>query len=144
MNFSTVPPWRSRTARIASNQRPMIARSDSGSSRSPRWVEPVTSANTTVTTLRTSRLGSGAVRAPPHAMQNRATSGFGVPQLVQADIARSVGGSARSDSGFDAESSKPSLDATDRRESLFGFESLERTIDQASIRRSPAQDGNLD
>ena len=83
MNFSTDPPWRSRTARIASNQRPMIERSASGSSRSPSPVEPVMSANTTVTTLRASRAGSGAARAAPHAMQKRATSALSVEQTGQ-------------------------------------------------------------
>ena len=69
---------------MASNQRPMIERSASGSSCSPSPVEPVMSAKTTVTTLRASRAGSGAASAAPHAMQKRATSAF-------------VGGTGRAD-----------------------------------------------
>jgi hypothetical protein len=74
---------------MASNQRPITARSDSGSSRSPRPVDPVTSANTTVTTLRSSRAGASgsAVSRPPQRMQNRATSGFSVPQAGQGIMA---------------------------------------------------------
>ena len=90
MNFSTVPPCRSRTTRIASNQRPMIERRDSGSRRSPSPVDPVTSANTTVTTLRISRMGSGAASPPPHDMQNRAASGFSVPHPAQVVMSRSL------------------------------------------------------
>src|SRR5258707_11198264 len=90
MNFSTVPPCRSRTSRIASNQRPMIDRRDSGSSRWPRLVEPVTSAKTTVRTLRASRAGAAAASAVPHDMQNRAASGFGVPQVGQVTTMRSL------------------------------------------------------
>ena len=71
---------------MASNQRPMIARSVSGSRRSPRPVDPVMSANTTVTTLRASRAGSAALSGAPQDMQKRATSGFGVEQLGQATI----------------------------------------------------------
>ena len=71
---------------MASNQRPIIERSASGSRCSPRPVDPVMSANTTVTTLRASRAGSGAASAAPHDMQKRATSGFGVEQFGQATI----------------------------------------------------------
>jgi hypothetical protein len=39
---------------MASNQRAMTRLSDSASSRSPRLVDPATSLNTTVTTLRDS------------------------------------------------------------------------------------------
>ena len=91
MNFSTDPPCRSRTALMESNHRPMIERNASGSRRSPRPVEPVTSANTTVTTLRASRAASGTASVAPHDMQNRATSGFGVEQLGQATIRPSLG-----------------------------------------------------
>ena len=52
MNFSTVPPWRSIIARISSKYRLITASSASGSSSSPSAVEPVTSQNSTVTTLR--------------------------------------------------------------------------------------------
>jgi hypothetical protein len=44
------------------------------------------SANTTVTTFRASRLGDGAASVVPHDMQNRARSGFSVPQLGQTTI----------------------------------------------------------
>ena len=82
MNFSTVPPWRSSTARISSKYRVMTRRSDSGSSFSPRDVDPVTSVNTTVTVLRTSRASAeGAESSAPHAKQNRAMSGLSWPQL---------------------------------------------------------------
>src|SRR5258706_3198182 len=90
MNFSTVPPCRSRTSRIASNQRPMIDGGDPGASRWPRPVEPVTSAKTTVPTLRASRAGAAAASAVAHDMQNRAASGLGVPQVGQVTTLRSL------------------------------------------------------
>ena len=54
MNFSTVPPWEWITSSISSKKRPITRRRASGSNRSPSAVEPVTSANRIVTTLRTS------------------------------------------------------------------------------------------
>jgi hypothetical protein len=57
-----------------------MRRNDSGSSRSPSAVEPVTSANRTVTVLRTSRADVAASSAP-HAPQKRKSSGFSLPQL---------------------------------------------------------------
>ena len=59
MNFSTVPPWRSMIARISEKYRFITPRRTSGSSSSPSAVEPVTSQNTAVTTLRVWR-GAGA------------------------------------------------------------------------------------
>jgi hypothetical protein len=52
MNFSTVPPWRSSAARASAKYRDITSRRDSGSSCSPREVDPMPSANTTVTVLR--------------------------------------------------------------------------------------------
>ncbi len=83
MNFSTVPPWRSITAAISSKKRPITRRRVSGSSFSPRAVEPVTSANTTVTTLRTSPAGAGfsSASGDAHWRQKRARAGFSSPQF---------------------------------------------------------------
>ena len=49
------------------------------------------SANTTVTTLRASRAGSGAASAAPQAMQKRATSAFSVEQAGHVAIRVSLG-----------------------------------------------------
>jgi hypothetical protein len=77
MNFSTVPPWCSTTARISSKYRAMTARTDSASRRSPRAVEPATSEKTTVIVFRTSRAaGAGAASGAAQARQNRASPGF--------------------------------------------------------------------
>ena len=75
MNFWTVPPWRSNTARVRSKYRPITSVSDSGSKRSPSPVEPARSLNTTVTTFRT-RPASSSSRAiaAPQLEQNRALS----------------------------------------------------------------------
>ena len=68
-----------------SKYRDITVRSDSGSSRSPRAVEPVTSQNTTVTVLRTSREGAtGASSFVPHSEQNFAPSAFPCPQFGQS------------------------------------------------------------
>ncbi len=89
MNFSTVPPCRSRISRAAAKVRPRIRRIDSGSSRSPMAVEPVTSLNRMVTVLRVSRVapapltGSGEPQLPqkrkpsgwPHRTNRRSPSG---------------------------------------------------------------------
>ena len=69
-------PWRSRTPFISSKYRDMTRRSDSGSSRSPSAVDPVTSAKRTVTVLRTSRARVGS-SASPQLPQKRKPSGFG-------------------------------------------------------------------
>lgn len=53
-NFSTVPPCRSMASREVAKYRDMTPRSASGSSCSPRAVEPVTSQKSKVTTLRIS------------------------------------------------------------------------------------------
>jgi hypothetical protein len=44
-------------------------------------LEPVMAANTTVMTLRASRLGAGGASLVTHDVQKRATSGFAVPQF---------------------------------------------------------------
>src|SRR5438477_8098565 len=70
----------------------MTRRSDSGSSRSPSDVEPVTSVNTTVTVLRTSRTSAGmAVSSDPHARQNFAMSGLSWPHCGQAGMWQAYG-----------------------------------------------------
>jgi hypothetical protein len=85
MNFSTVPPWASSTVFMRSKYRDMTPRSDSGSSRSPRPVEPLTSQKTIVTVLRTSRAGADGTSSPaPHSEQNLAPSGFSCSQFGQA------------------------------------------------------------
>ena len=89
MNFSTVPPWRSSTPFISSKKRDMTRRSDSGSRRSPRAVDPVTSAKSTVTVWRTSRPGVGASGAP-QTPQKLKPSGFCWPQLGQGSTAKRV------------------------------------------------------
>ena len=87
MNFSTAPPCRRSTPLIASNQRDMTRRSDSGSSCSPRRVEPATSQNRTVTTFRAEG-GAGAACASgaPQARQKFADGGFCSPHLTHAAI----------------------------------------------------------
>jgi hypothetical protein len=65
----------------------MTRDSDSGSSRSPRAVEPLRSLKTTVTALRVPPglavpEGSGS----PQARQNRARPGFGSPQAGQPTV----------------------------------------------------------
>ena len=55
MNFSTVPPWRSSSARTRSWYGRRIASTSSGSSDSARLVKPTRSQKTTVTTLRSRR-----------------------------------------------------------------------------------------
>ena len=79
MNFSTVPPWRSIAACIASKKRSITRRSDSGSSASPIAVEPTTSQNTIVTVLRTSERGSVWTSGAAHSPQNRFVSGLSCP-----------------------------------------------------------------
>ncbi len=75
MNFSTVPPCRSITSFMAAKYRLMRPRTASGSRRSPMAVDPVTSLNRIVTTLRASRAGSkDSGSRLPHSPQN-----FGAP-----------------------------------------------------------------
>src|SRR3954465_6287606 len=58
----------------------MIVRNASGSTRSPSAVEPVTSQNRTVTTLRCS---AATWSTAPHSLQNFDASGFSAPQRAQ-------------------------------------------------------------
>ena len=89
MNFSTVPPWRSSTVRISSKYRPITRRIDSGSSCSPSEVEPVTSANRTVTVLRTSPPGAaGSPSGAEQKGQNTKSAGLSRPQLGQVRTRR--------------------------------------------------------
>ena len=88
MNFSTVPPWRSSAARISSKYRDMTRRSDSGSSRSPIAVEPVTSQKTTVTVLRVSCCAAGGANGAAHEGQKAKSSGLSRPQFAQVSTGR--------------------------------------------------------
>jgi hypothetical protein len=86
MNFSTVPPCRSRITRIRSKYPASRARLTSGSDDSPIAVEPVTSQNTTVTIFRCSRSGlpSGAVQNG----QKGNSPGSSLPHAGQAATGR--------------------------------------------------------
>ena len=87
MNFSTVPPSPSISSRIAAKNRSRTSRMCSGSSCSPRAVEPVTSANRTVTSFRSSPVPEDwMVAAAPHAGQNRASAGNGSPHVPQGAV----------------------------------------------------------
>src|SRR3989475_279317 len=81
MNFSTVPPYRVISSRIAAKKRAISARIGSGSSCLVTRVEPARSANSTVTTRRS------AAPAPcsgvPHCRQNCAPEGLARPQVGQ-------------------------------------------------------------
>src|SRR5581483_4831337 len=88
MYFSTRPPCRSSAARITSKYRLITSRSDSESSRSPRFVEPFRSEKTIVTVLRTSRAGSGAASGVPQNPHRRKRSGFSSPHAGQTAIVR--------------------------------------------------------
>ena len=66
MNFSTVPPSASISARIAAKNRLITSFSASASSRSPSCVDPATSANSTVTSFRSSDVAGGGDSGAPH------------------------------------------------------------------------------
>ena len=97
MNFSTMPPWRSSSARMVSKYRVITSRSDSESSCSPMLVDPLRSEKTIVTILRTSCAGAAASSAEPQAKQNFATSGFSVPHCEQNGIAEFASSRAASE-----------------------------------------------
>jgi len=78
-----VPPCRSITARAVSKYRRITCRKLSGSSRSPKAVDPVTSQNSTVTVLRFWRGTEPAASAAPHPLQNPASGGFSRPHPGQ-------------------------------------------------------------
>jgi hypothetical protein len=90
MNFSTVPPSASISARIAAKNASITSRIRSGSSRSPSVVEPVTSANRTVTSLRSRPPRGVSATADPQFGQKRAPRGRSVPQIAQTATAESV------------------------------------------------------
>ncbi len=91
MNFSTVPPWSSISARIASKYLAMTFRRDSGSSCSPSCVDPVTSQKRIVTVFRTSSAGEDAGSAEPQFEQNLASAALAAPQVEHAVMRRSLG-----------------------------------------------------
>ena len=68
------------------------SRSDSGSRRSPRAVEPVTSQNTTVTVLRTSRSRGPAARGDAQAGQKAKSSGLRDRSSHRSASGRAYGG----------------------------------------------------
>jgi hypothetical protein len=72
----------------------MTWRSDSGSRRPPRAVEPVTSAKRTVTVFRTSRARAGG-KAEPQPPQKRKPSGLSCPQLGHVSMSKAYDGSDR-------------------------------------------------
>ena len=80
-NFATVPPCRSRTERSWAWYGCRSRCTSSGSIRSERAVNPTRSANSTVTTLRSSRRGRASPSSgEPHALQNRAPVGLSCRQ----------------------------------------------------------------
>ena len=84
MNFSTVPPKCSSSDRSRCQYGASMARTSSGSSCSDREVNPTRSANSTVTTLRSSRRAAlVGWRGAPHIPHIRNPSGFSWPQLGQ-------------------------------------------------------------
>ena len=67
----------------ARQYRRITCRKLSGSSRSPKAVDPVTSQNSTVTVLRFWRGAGTASKAAAHSLQNLASGGFSRPQPAQ-------------------------------------------------------------
>src|SRR5438445_1102319 len=94
MYFSTVPPHEEMTRVISPKYEPSSARSRSGSSCSPRLVEPVTSANRIETTLRCSPRSVSSPSCVPQLAQKRAPSDTRAPQVGQASAMPEVYGSA--------------------------------------------------
>ena len=90
-NFSMMPPCRSTIVRMAPRWRASRARTDSGSRRSVRAVDPTRSQNRTVTGRRDSPCGGFEESAAPHALQYRARSGFFAPQLEHSCTVTSLG-----------------------------------------------------
>ena len=80
MNFSTVPPSASISARMAAKNVPITCLRPSASSRSPSAVDPVMSANSTVTIFSSSAAAAAWASAAPQPLQKRASSGFSRPQ----------------------------------------------------------------
>src|SRR2546423_8742248 len=92
------PPKASTAMAMRATPSPTTALKSSGSMRSPRTVEPTTSAKRAVTTLRASR-GAGAVsRGAPHEAQKRAFSATACPHEGQKAIgSQSSSGSAQNE-----------------------------------------------
>ena len=85
-------PCRSSTVRIASCQRAITRRRDSGSSRSPSGVDSIRSQKRTVTTFRTARGGAcSRTRGAAQPEQNWASSAFCRPQWLQTATNPSLG-----------------------------------------------------
>ena len=105
MNFSTVPPCRSTIVFISPKYLASTLRSASGSTDSPSAVEPTTSQNSTVTTLRCTREAyggaGGRARCSPGA-RGRRGSCAGFRRAASSTSSRSGSSSSRrtpSDSG---------------------------------------------
>src|SRR6478672_3607470 len=86
MNFSTVPPWRSRARFISKKYRLITARRASGVSGSPESVRGLGSAKTRVTVFRLSRGLALMAREEPHMPQNWKRLGFSSPQFGQIRV----------------------------------------------------------
>jgi hypothetical protein len=86
MYFSTVPPWCSTTERISVKNLVISCRMDSGSRRSPRFVDPSTSQKTTVTVFRASSASSTEGKGDPQDMQNSARAGLLWPHAGQSGM----------------------------------------------------------
>src|SRR5215204_777722 len=82
-NLATVPPYFITDALRKANAPFMISANCSGSSRSATTVEPTTSANSTVTYLRSPSIRAGASSWLPQFRQNLAPSGLAVWQWGQ-------------------------------------------------------------
>src|SRR5687768_127539 len=82
MNFSTVPPCRVRTTLMSSKYCVISRLRTSGSRRSPRAVDPVTSQKTMLAIFRVSN-PSAASSFVPQLWQNFAVAGLGSRQLGQ-------------------------------------------------------------
>ena len=89
MYFSIVPPCLVIAALITSKYRFITSRSDSGSSVSPRLVDPFKSQKRIETTLRTSCAGAAAASGVPQNPHSRNFGGFSSPQFEQVIMARS-------------------------------------------------------
>src|SRR5207249_8871112 len=85
MNFSTVPPKRSRSARTRVKYGESKPRTSSGSSCSAWAVESTRSAKRTVTTFRSSPAGAcGGAAGAPQEGQKSAPGGTSAPHSAQA------------------------------------------------------------
>ena len=73
---------------MASKYRVITSRNASESRASPRLVDPLRSEKTIVTTFRVSWGAGASASCEPQARQNRATSGFSVPQLAHVFMRR--------------------------------------------------------